>query len=369
MKSRSAVVQAIASGGPVSRAGVAKMTGISIRTVSGIVATLEAQGLVRTVGQTGDGQAAAFEISPSAATVAAVDLGGTKVRVALCDLAGKVLVEHAEPTLQEGGDGVAGQIARMIRRTASDLAVDPHVAVVGVPGVPDPGSGVIRHAPNLAGLDRFDLAGSLGQRLGLEVLVENDVNLAALGEHWLGDHGVDGSLAFISVGTGIGAGLIVGGTLLRGSSGGAGEIGFLPFGSDPFEAPDHRAGALERAAATGAIIERYRSLSGRTADVPGVFDAANDGDAAAVRTLDEVAVEIARAAAAVAVLVDPSVIVIGGSIGSRDELLGRITRFVPQCSPRPVSVRKTQLGDHATLAGGVSVALSRLHVSIPAAGR
>ncbi len=373
--SQSAVIEAIAGYGPVSRASVAKITGLSKQTVSEIVANLEADGWVRTVGQTAGHvgrRAIVFEISPSAATIASVDLGGTKVRVALCDLKGNVLAQRVEPTERTGGMNVVEQIARMVGQTKSDMAGhfgDLHIAVVGVPGVPDPRSGAILLAPNIAGFDRIDLAGSLRELLGIEVFVENDVNLAALGEHWLGNCGDDDNLVFISIGTGIGAGVVVGGTLVRGGFGAAGEIGFLPFGADPFEAESLKTGALERVAATGAIIDLYRSLSGRRADVPGVFDAADHGDTAAVDTLDRVAKQIARAVTAIVAVVDPSVIVIGGSIGSRDELLGRIARFVSDCYPRTVRIAKSRLGDHATLAGGVFVALSRLHIAIFAEGQ
>ena len=373
--SQSAVIQAIANFGPVSRASVAKITGLSKQTVSEIVAGLEAEGWVRTVGQT-EGhvgrRAIIFEISPDAATIASVDLGGTKVRVALCDLTGNVLAERVEPTEREGGIKIVDQIARMVRQTAAHSPGsfgDLHIAVVGVPGVPDPASGAILLAPNIAGIDRIDLAGLLRERLGFDVFVENDVNLAALGEHWLGNRGEDDNLVFISVGTGIGAGIVVGGQLLRGNSGAAGEIGFLPLGADPFSAESLKKGALERAAATGAIIDLYQSLSGRQADVPGVFDAAGNGDAAAIRTLDEVAKQIARAATAIVAVVDPSVIIIGGSIGSRDELLDRIIRFVSECYPRAVEIGKSRLGDHATLFGGASVALSHLHVAVFAEGQ
>ncbi len=373
--SQSAVIQAIASFGPVSRASVAKITGLSKQTVSEIVANLEADGWVRTVGQT-EGhvgrRAVVYEISPSAATIASVDLGGTNVRVALCDLTGNVLAERVEPTERTGGINVVEQIARMVRQTVSDHVGslgDLHIAVVGVPGVPDPRSGAILLAPNIAGIDRIDLAGSLRERLGFEVFVENDVNLAALGEHWLGSRGEGDNLVFISIGTGIGAGIVVGGNLLRGSFGAAGEIGFLPFGADPFEAESLKIGALERVAASSAIVDLYQSLSDRTADVPGVFDAASQGDAAAIETLDEVAKQIARAATAILAVVDPSVIVIGGSIGSRDELLDRIIRFVSDCYPRSVEIGKSRLGDQATLAGGASVALSHLHISIFAEGQ
>jgi len=373
--SQSAVIQAIANYGPISRASVAKMTGLSKQTVSEIVGNLEEDGWVRTVGQT-EGhigrRAVVYEISPSGATVASIDLGGTKVRVALCDLTGKVLAERTEPSDPLGGVGVIDQIARLVGQTAKDAESDAknmRVAVVGVPGVPDPATGAVLMAPNIRGIDQINLPASLTERLGVEVFVENDVNLAALGENWLGNQGEKGDLVFVSVGTGIGAGIVVGGELLRGKTGAAGEVGFLPFGADPFEPDSLSTGALERVAATSAIIGMYKSLTGKTCKVPEIFDAAAAEDLAAIETLDETAKQIARAIVSIAMLIDPSEIVIGGSIGARPELLDRIRHFVPLCCSRPLEITKSRLGDHAALAGGASVALSRLHISLFAEGQ
>lgn len=373
--SQSAVIQAIASFGPVSRASVSKMTGLSKQTVSEIVANLEDDGWVRTVGQT-EGhvgrRAVVYEIAPSAATVASVDLGGTKVRVALCDLTGTVLAEQVEPTNRAGGFKIVDQIARMIRTGLNQADIpfdDLHTAVIGVPGVPDKQTGAVLMAPNIAGIDQIDLTGGVSERLGVEVFVENDVNLAALGEHWLGSHDENDSLVYLSIGTGIGAGIVVGGNLLRGHSGAAGEVGFLPFGADPFEAESRRVGALELATATNAIIGNYKALSGATSTVPEIFDAAAQGDAAAQKTLLNVAREIARAAAAIAALIDPSNIIIGGSIGAREELLFLIREQAALCFPREISIQKSQLGNQAALAGGTSVALAHLHIALFAEGQ
>ncbi len=373
--SQSAVVQAIATYGPISRASVSKLTGLSKQTISEIVGNLESDGWVRTVGQT-EGhvgrRAVVYEIAPDAATVASVDLGGTKIRVALCDLTGRVLAERVEPTEQSGGRQVVDQVARMVRATADDPQCpsgELKIAVVGVPGVPDSRTGAVLMAPNITGLDQIDLAGTLNERLGIEILVENDVNLAALGEHWMDHRSDHDDLVFVSVGTGIGAGIVVGGILLRGASGAAGEIGFLPFGADPIAKESHTIGALERVTATDAIIGEYRMLTGKTCSVPAIFEAANNGDKAAEQTLDNVAYQIARASASIVAVLDPSLIVMGGSIGARDELMHRIRRFAAQCYPREIEIQPSKLGPHAALAGGVSIALSHLHISLFAEGQ
>ncbi len=371
--SQSAVVQAIATYGPISRASVAKLTGLSKQTISEIVGNLEADGWVRTVGRT-EGhvgrRAVVYEIAPDAATVASVDLGGTKVRVALCDMTGRVLAEREEPTEQTGGMNVVEQVSRMVRATTAGFECgDLKFVVVGVPGVPDMVTGAIHMAPNISGIDQIDLANELNARIGVEVLVENDVNLAALGERWMDSRTDEDDLVFVSVGTGIGAGIVIEGKLMRGVSGAAGEIGFLPFGADPFEVESLQIGALERVSTTEAIIGQYQALSGKTLSVPAIFDAANAGDRDAEQTLDNVAIQIARASAAIIAVLDPSLIVMGGSIGARQELMQRISRLLDRCSSRPVSIRPSKLGTHAVLAGGASIALSHLHMSLFAEGQ
>jgi len=372
--SMSAVVQAITNYGPISRASVSKITGLSKQTVSEIVSNLEEEGWVGIVGQTGGHvgrRAVIYELMPDAAAVASVDLGGAKVRVAVCNLVGAVQSELVEPTNREGGMVAVDQIAGLIRkacRAAGIPAEKVMIAVVGVPGVPDPGTGYVRMAPNIAGIDRIDVRSLLRERLQIDVLVENDVNLAAIGEHWLVDRSDGDNLIYLSVGTGIGVGIVAGGQLMRGATGAAGEIGYLPFGADPFEPESRKTGALERVAATRAIIEQYRELSGRTATVPTIFDAARQGDQAATRALESVARQIARAIAALVAVADPSRIVIGGSIGAREELLELIRADLARCFPRRIPVEKSVLGNHAALAGGVSIALSQLHLSVFAQG-
>lgn len=370
----SAVVQAITTYGPISRASVSKMTGISKQTVSEVVSTLEEDGWVQTVGQTEGNigrRAVIYEIVPDAALVASVDLGGTKVRVALCNLSGAVVSEITEPTEQTGGEAVVNQIARIIEEAARRQDVDSdkvRTAVVGVPGVLEQDSGKIKLAPNISGIDSIDFPSLLGARLGIEVIVENDVNLAALGEHWMTHQGKRDNLVFLSIGTGIGAGLVIGGQLVRGANGGAGEIGYLPFGADPFEAKSLEVGALERVAATTAIIDQYEAVTGTRIGVPEIFERSIAGDEAATRSLAEAARNIALAIAAIAALVDPSCVVVGGSIGAREELMDLIRPELSKCFPRDVAIEQSVLGSHAALAGGASIALSRLHIALFSGG-
>jgi predicted NBD/HSP70 family sugar kinase len=366
----SAVVQAITSFAPISRASIAKKTGLSKQTVGEIVSSLEHDGWVRVIGQT-EGKvgrrAVVYEIVPDAALIASVDLGGTKVRVALCDMTGCVVCEVVEPTVQTGGEAVVAQIARLIGEAAAARKIAGktiRVAVVGVPGVPDPATGAVKFAPNIAGIESVNFPAALSARLGIEVLVENDVNLAALGEHWMAHQDKTDNLVFLSIGTGIGAGIIVGGNLLRGATGAAGEIAYLPFGADPFEPESRKQGALERVAATSAIRNNYRALTGRDRSVPEIFEGMLSGDEAARQALSETASKIALGIGAIAAVIDPACVVIGGSIGSRREMIDMIRTALEKCFPRPVLIEASVLGNRAALAGGAAIALSHLHLSL-----
>ncbi len=361
------VMEAIVQGGSVSRASLAKQTGLSKQTISEIMRQLEDDGWVQETGRTSGHvgrTAVTYELVPSAAYIAAVDLGGTKVRVAICDLSSHVLSEVTEPTHPDGGKAVVDQIAALCW-TAADNGGVPRsklrIAVVGAPGAPQPETGRVLLAPNIAGFDQMDVAGALEAALGFEAMIENDVNLAVLGESWLGvGQGID-NLAFIALGTGVGSGLMLNGQLVRGATNAAGELGFLPFGADPFEPESLRAGAFERVVGSYGIVARYHQAVGHDATVPAIFEKANAGDTAAVAVLDETARLLARGIGAIAAIANPQKVILGGSIGSRPEIVERVRQVLPLCFPYPVEIEASILGNHAALVGAAAIGLSHLH--------
>lgn len=361
------VMEAIVQGGSVSRASLSKQTGLSKQTISEIMRQLEDEGWVQETGRTSGHvgrTAVTYELVPSAAYIAAVDLGGTKVRVAICDLSSHVLAEVTEPTHAAGGQAVVEQIVQLCWQAADKGGVPRdklRIAVVGAPGAPQPETGRVLLAPNIAGFDQMDVAGALESALGFEAMLENDVNLAVLGESWLGvGQGVD-DLAFIALGTGVGSGLMLNGQLVRGATNAAGELGLLPFGADPFEAESLRAGAFERVVASHGIMGRYRDAVGHDATVPAIFEKANAGDADAIKVLDDTARYLARGIGAIAAMANPQKVILGGSIGARPELVERVRHVLPLCFPYPVEVEASVLGNHAALVGAAAIGLSHLH--------
>jgi predicted NBD/HSP70 family sugar kinase len=368
--SLSVTMQAIIHCGPISRASISKQTGLSKQTVSELVRILEEGGWVRETGRTSGHvgrTATTYELIPNSAFMAAVDLGGSKVRVAIVDLAGSIISELVAPTHPDGGVAVASQIGQLVEDAAAKGAVNRalvRLTVVGCPGVPDQVTGQVRFAPNIPGIEGIDFRSAVASRIGTPVMLENDVNLAVLGEQWLGaGQGID-NLAFIALGTGIGAGLIVNGTLARGASGTAGELAYLPFGADPFEAESLRVGAFERVTATHGIRAAYQAATGRSSDVPSIFAAASSGDAAAQQVLDGVARQMARAVATLGAVISPEVVILGGSIGARPEIISATEVELARCFPFPIRVVPSALGNHAALSGAVAIGLSELHTAL-----
>ncbi|OCP02457.1 MULTISPECIES: ROK family transcriptional regulator [unclassified Ensifer] len=365
--SQRSVMEAIVQGGPISRASISKQTGLSKQTISEIVRGLEEEGWVQETGRTSGHvgrTAVTYELVCHAAFIIAVDLGGTKVRVAITDLACQIFAEDTAPTDPRGGRFVVEQIAAMAFDAADRQKIAREkirLAVVGVPGAPCSETGRVLLAPNIAGFDTMDVVGAFEEVLGFGAMLENDVNLAVLGENWLGQgQGID-NLAYVALGTGVGSGLMVGGHLVRGVSNAAGEMGFLPLGADPFEAESLRTGAFERAVASHGMAERYAALSGKTVPVPTIFANAEAGDAAALTVLDETARFLAAGVAAIAAIANPQKVILGGSIGLRPEMLARVKAFLPQCFPYPVNVETGELGSRAAIIGAAAIGLGQLH--------
>jgi predicted NBD/HSP70 family sugar kinase len=185
-----------------------------------------------------------------------------------------------------------------------------------------------------------------------------------VGEQWQGNHRSVRTFAFIAVGTGIGMGLVADGRLIRGARGGAGEIAYLPIGGDPFDSRNHLVGTLEMATGSAAIVQRYVGLGGALgATVRDIFDHL-ERDEAARTTVDEVARTLAAAIVAIHSVIDPELIILGGSIGARPELKAALERHLARCMADPVPLEISSLGSRAALVGAIGTALTHLHRSL-----
>jgi predicted NBD/HSP70 family sugar kinase len=344
--------------------------------VSEVVRALEIAGWVRPTGRTSGSvgrTATTYEICPEAAFVLGVDLGGTKVHGAIANLACEVVAESSEPTDARGGRAVVDQIAALFSRLAERAGIERErvrLAVVGSPGVLDQESGAIELAPNIPGFDSFDVIAAMRGALATEVIIENDVNIAAIGEQWLGRAKGKSTFAFLALGTGFGMGVLSEGKLMRGANGAAGEIAYLPIGGDPFDPATRAHGTLEAAVGAAAIVRRHRAAGGQAAaTVREIFDRMASGDPIAADVIAETARLLALTVLTVATLLDPEMIVLGGSIGSRPELVDKVRERLAGCMAAPIPVEASALGNRAGIVGALAVALNNVHNSLFAPAR
>ena len=354
------VLEAVRADAPISRAEISRRAGISKPTVSLALQSLLEAGLVRESGHRPDGPsfgAVFFEPVPDAALVLGLDLGARFARGAVCDLVGAVRVrqdiELAGPSAEAAIAAIEAVTSSLIEATDASRERIGRV-VVGVPGVVDAeGRLNLTHFRELEGLD---LGRELERRLGLGVTLVNDINLAALGEEWQGvARGID-DFAFLSVGTGLGMGLVLGGELHSGRHGAAGELdhALLGFGDD-FDpsASAVSAYAAELAAVPGAISALTPPYEPRE-----VFTAARRGDPLARAVVAEVARRIALHIAPIAAVADVGRVVLGGGIGANgDLLLEPIRGMLATWLPYPPKLEVSSLGEAAVLSGALAVGL------------
>ena len=285
----------------------------------------------------------------------AADLGGTKLAAAIADAQGRIVAELTEPTDPRGAAHVAEQIAACADKLAQTAGIEVtrarHV-MVGIPGAIDPRTSRVSLIPNIAGLEDFDVLGFLRGRFGADVAIENDVNLAMLGEHALGCASHCRNAAFLSLGTGAGLGLLIDDKLFRGARGSAGEIADLPMGRDPASQLPSSGGTFELEVGSLAIVDRYRQQGGTAAaTVRDIFRLLEQGDTVAASVLDTTARWVALAVVTLQSLLDLELIVFGGSIGVRPELYERVRRTLPALFSRPITIAPSRLGDRAGLIG------------------
>jgi len=288
-----------------------------------------------------------------------LDIGGTKVHGLVLDAEGVVLHALRLPTVR-GRAGVVSGAADVVRKlaAAAGLTVADLAGVgVGVPGVVDPATGEVRHAVNLGIQGAVPLGRLLSAELdGLPVRVDNDLNVAALGaEHALGPDGHD--LAYLALGTGVAAGLVLDGRPRRGARGGAGEIGHIPLVPDGLPCPCGQRGCLERYASGAALDAAWPTVSGRPAPAE-LFDAAASGDPRAVEIRDEFARAVAAAVQILVLTCDVDRVVLGGGVSELGApLLEVVVRALDEVAASSPFLASAGLGDRVRLTpSGVAVA-------------
>jgi predicted NBD/HSP70 family sugar kinase len=354
----------------VTRPQLVEWSRLSAPTVGQSMERLVRLGLVAEVGRrSGDlGRSPTlYEISADAGLLVAMDLGGNNVRVALTDARGIVLAEEQEAS-QLDDAGVLLQAASLARRLQDRLDADSPFrgrafacAGVSLPGVVDPRTGLLHYAWNIGATDPMDAAGVLTKSLGTHVVVDNNVNLAALGEQWQGATQDVPTFAVVSVGAGMGAGIVHDGRLLHGVHGAAGEVSFLPLSagfhrSRPLS-PDEGGGIT---LLTRARARRDWGSGGPPASVQDLFERAEAGHRGARRLIQDESERIALVVASIAALVDPGTVVLAGGVGSNPHLLELVKQRLTELAPYPPTLLPAALGERASLVGAIRLATQEM---------
>ncbi|HWQ28695.1 MAG TPA: ROK family protein [Dehalococcoidia bacterium] len=295
--------------------------------------------------------------------VAGVDLGATNLRIAIAGLDGEIVARRAgrADLRRPPEDALRG-----IRREVDDLlrGVWPGAKLraigMGLPGIVDPGTGTVASPANLPGWGAVPVARLLSGDDGVPVAVENDANIAAIGERWRGAAKSWRTFVFVALGTGIGAGVVVDGRLHRGAHFFAGELAYLPTDRAHVRGPFEADAGLEGEAGGRAIGPRLSRMLGRDVTTEEAFRLAREGDPAAAAVIRDVQEHLAVALSAVAAILDPDGIVVGGGMSSQGEfLLGPVREMLHRQVPTKPPLVVSELGEDAQLLGAIRAALDR----------
>ena len=365
---RSAILEIIRRESPISRSAIAERLDVSLPTVMRIVDELIGEGFVRLHGDTewsGGRRRSLLEFNADGYVVLGIDLGGTKMYGAISDLGGNILDEVSTdrqgPSAEDNYNHLVTLIDTML---ASPSLHERRVrgVGVGVPGVTLHTEGIVKWAYPLKWKD-FPLKARLAERYKLPVTVDNDVNLAALGELWFGVGQNTQNMVLVALSTGIGSGIIIDGALYRGASEASGEIGNMIPGREFLGRNYQEFGALETMASATGIAERGRQALKRWRDpvdienllAEDVFEAARQGQKWAWAVIDETVDYLAMAIANLMVSFDPELIVLGGGLTSSagifvEPILRRLDGTIPVLPKLVVS----NLGWRATVMGAIT---------------
>ncbi|GAA4467491.1 ROK family transcriptional regulator [Phytohabitans houttuyneae] len=351
----SATLALLLDRGTLTRGDLRDLTGLSKPTTSEVMRRLTDAGLAVVVGHTSGGPGPSAEIyaaNPAAGHAIAISVRETQhphLTGVLCDLAGAEVARAEVAVAADPVPTVVGLVDGLSRR-AGLPAGSVRLVQIGLPGAYDAAAGVIRHI-DVPGWDRPGLVAELGTRLGATVAADNDVNLAAIAERHHGVAGEVESFALVWFSGGLGLAIDLGGTLLRGARGGAGEIGYVPVGlgrgADRADLTDLVGGPAVLA------LAREHGIDAPTPEAAVAAGVAAAGSDRAGSFVDGLAERIAYGLAAVAAVLDPQLIVLAGDVGRAggDTLARRVTAALHSTTPLDTAIAVTGVADDPVLLG------------------
>jgi len=355
------VLNCIREHGPIARVKIAQRTGLSRTTVSSIIDTLLQEGFIRegdllSAAPAGGRRAIPVHFNADIGRIIAIDVGRTHLTMLITNLAAEIIAQRSGPfDTERGPDFCVPQLITEVRAFAENAGVSWNQMVgigLGIPGPLDTELHKLSAPPNMPGWDGVDIWQTLQQEFNLPLYLDNDANMGALSESRYGAGRGSAYLAYIKIGTGIGAGLILNGRIYRGNGGSAGELGHVTIDEDGPLCNSGNRDWLETVAGARAIVkDAYQGLSLATTstrssvaeasvlagrievDITDVIQAAQNGDAASLAALEHAGERIGMALAGLINLFNPSMIVIGGGVAHAGELLlNPLRRAASSCS-------------------------------------
>jgi predicted NBD/HSP70 family sugar kinase len=365
-----AALELLLTGGPLTRAQLGEYTGLSKVTASQLLSRLEERGLVTVAGELAGGRgpnAALYAVVPSSAYVAGLHVERDEVSAGVADVTGNVVAEVSVNPI--GAQDPVELVRGAVVTACASAGVSPEALralVIGTPGVMDPRTGDPRLAVNLPAWHEGVLD-ALRSELGKPVTIENDVNLAAMAERAVGAAVGETDFVLVWIGVGLGLATVLGGRLHRGVGGAAGEIGYLPVPGVPLpqDVTHPATGAFQSLVGAQAVLPlaaRYGfTAPTAAASVQAAVAAAGSGDMRGRDFVAELAGRVATGVAAISVVLDPGLVVLGGDVGRAGgtELAERVAAEVGRICPAHPRVVPTGVSGGPVLRGAILAAVEQ----------
>jgi len=374
--------------GSTSRAEIADKLTLSKPTVSNLVEELLTENWIREVGSgdstiQGGRKPIQLEFNPQAGYIIGVDIGGTKIAYGIGDIDGQIIAKDVMPTQPYVENDLIQELVTRINLLLEKANINEEQVLgigVGNPGITDVEKGIVISAPSLQWTN-YPLKEQLQNHFPFPVYVDNDVNVSVLGEQWLGSAKDKKNVVLITIGTGVGSGMIINGNLYRGSNWAAGEIGYTVTDKNAAKAGYNPIfdgfGFLENHAGGPSIARRMRELLSEHPEhqllekvdaanitAKDVFDYAKQQDPLAIQVINDAMDHLGFAIVNVAALFNPEIIILGGGVSRAGEcLVKRLNKILKTYLPTEVELSLTKLGDSIGIIGGMSLFL-REHESL-----
>ena len=375
------VIHALRDQGLISRAEIARRTGLSRSTVSSLVADLQEEGLVVERGEPGAAHGTQggrppilLSFDASAGAAVGIDFGHSHLRVAVSDLSSRILAERALPldtdhAAEQGLDAAAELVAELLAEANLDEA-QVIGAGMGLPGPILQEDGLVGSSAILPGWVGVRAVAEMRRRLDVPILVDNDANLGALAEAAFGAGQDASDLIYLKVASGIGAGLLLNGRLYRGTGGLAGELGHFLVDPNGLVCRCGNRGCLETLAATGALVELLRRSHGEDMTVQRMLDLARAGDVGCRRVIADAGRAIGRAISMLINVLNPELVVVGGDLAAAGDLLldgvrDSIARAALPSAAEAAEVVTGVLGERAQVLGAIALVISEADRAFP----